>query len=198
MKNIHVQRPQNLRSMYCYYKTFFSIVLEAAADALYKLITVDGGGFGRQVVVPRSVPHNCTVDKEIKSSWAFLPDVQMSKLRVCLWGGDANSLLTFFLTPCAGSNVTIEDQNSSRCRKPVECDFDILYSKWRQLCVKTKIDLTDPRCIMRILHNTTIDIDNEGIQRHLSAFSAQQQNDGMDVLSGKTNEAQSGDCLGSL
>lgn len=198
-KHIRVQCPQNSGSMYFNYKKFFSIVLQAVADAHYKFIAVDVGGFGKQsdagTLQASDLYSVLTKGKLEIPEPSYLPNTNVKAPYVFV-GDEAYPLLPFLLKPYGGRNLTIEDttfnQRLSRCRKTVECAFGMLYSKWRLLskCVETKVDLIDNivKCIC-VLHNTIID--KEGVEHHLTetAVSTLQQNDHMYCRGRLSNEA---------
>jgi len=62
----------------------------------------------------------------------------------------------------------------SRARKPVECAFGILYSKWHIIskAIETEVELVHQivKCIC-VLHNTIIE--KEGFERHLTDVTVQ-------------------------
>lgn len=198
-KHIRVQCPKNSGSMYFNYKKFFSIVLQAVADAHYKFIAVDVGGFGKQsdggTLQASDLYSVLTKGKLEIPEPSYLPNTNVKAPYVFV-GDEAYPLLPFLLKPYGGRNLTIEDttfnQRLSRCRKTVECAFGMLYSKWRLLskCVETKVDLIDNivKCIC-VLHNTIID--KEGVEHHLTetAVSTLQQNDHMYCRGRPSNEA---------
>ena len=47
-KHIRIQCPTNSGSMFFNYKMYFSVVLQAAADAHCRFTTIDVGGYGKQ------------------------------------------------------------------------------------------------------------------------------------------------------
>lgn len=47
-KHVRIKCPSHSGSMFYNYKNYFSIVLQAVADANYKFITTDVGGYGKQ------------------------------------------------------------------------------------------------------------------------------------------------------
>nr|CAI5866056.1 unnamed protein product [Callosobruchus analis] len=47
-KHVRINCPKNSGSMYYNYKSFYSVVLQGVADANYKFIAVDVGGYGKQ------------------------------------------------------------------------------------------------------------------------------------------------------
>lgn len=182
-KHVRVLCPKNSGSMFFNYKKFFSIVLQGVADASYKFITIDIGGYGKQSdggTFQASDLYKLLNNKQLDiPEPSNLPQTNV-KTPFVLIGDEAYPLLPFLLKPFNGKNLNIEQEcfnkRLSRARKTIECSFGILYSKWRLLskCIETDIDVTDNiiKCIC-ILHNTIID--KEGFERHLTDVSIEFQ-----------------------
>lgn len=49
-KHIRVKCPPKSGTMYYNYKNFYSILIQAVADANYKFIAIDVGGYGKQSI----------------------------------------------------------------------------------------------------------------------------------------------------
>ena len=175
-KHIRVQCPQKTGSMYYNYKSYFSIVLQAVADAHYKFTTVDVGGYGKQSdggTFKASELYKVLKEKIIEiPEPTFLPNTRVKAPYVFV-GDEAYPLLPFLLRPYSRNQLTFEDtvfnERLSRCRKTVECAFGILRSKWRLLSkgIETSVEFADAivKC-MCVLHNTIID--REGVQHSLT------------------------------
>nr|CAI5849742.1 unnamed protein product [Callosobruchus analis] len=162
-KHVRINCPKNSGSMYYNYKSFYSVVLQGVADANYKFIAVDVGGYGKQSdggTFQASDFYEFLTRKNTKALFVFISD-------------EAYPLLPYLLKPFGGTNLTNEQENFnkrlSRARKTIECSFGIIYSKWRLLSksIETDIKTADNiiKCIC-ILHNTIID--KEGFERHLT------------------------------
>lgn len=105
------------------YKKFFSIVLQAVADARYKFITVDVGGYGKQSdggTFQASEMYRALKEKKLQfPEPSFLPGTQVKAPYVFV-GDEAYPLLPFLLKPYGGHNLSYEDntfnQRLYRCR----------------------------------------------------------------------------------
>ncbi|CAH1997197.1 unnamed protein product [Acanthoscelides obtectus] len=170
-KHIRIRCPSNTGTSYYNYKQYFSIVLQAVADANCRFIFIDTGAFGKQSdggIFRESALYqhlvtgklNIPADRNLPNSDTKLPYV--------LLGDEAYPLLNHLLKPYPRKNLdaqkTIFNYRLSRARRVVECAFGILAAKWRIL---TKAIETSPEnaekivnCIC-VLHN--IIIDKEGI-----------------------------------
>lgn len=143
--------------MFFNYKKYFSIVLQGVADAFYKFITIDVGGYGKQsdggnfqAFDLYKLLNNKLFDIPELSN---LPQTNV-KTSFVLIGDEAYTFLPFFLKPFSGKNLNIEQEcfnkRLSRAKKTIECFFGILYSKWRLLSkyIETDINVTDNiKCI---------------------------------------------------
>lgn len=157
--------------MFYNYKQYFSIVLQAVADANYKFVCVDIGGYGKQsdggTFMSSSLHYRIEngslsfpSDKKLPNSDAVLPHV--------ILGDDAYPLKSYLMKPYSKRNLSREEEifnyRLSRSRRVVECAFGIMTAKWRLLnkCIETAPDKADiiVKCIC-LLHN--IIIDREGI-----------------------------------
>ena len=87
-------------------------------------------------------------------------------------GGEAYPLLPYLMKPYERDSLTDRRHSFNKrlptARKPVECAFGILYSKWRIIskAIETEVELCDK--ILKgtcVLHNTIIE--KERVERHL-------------------------------
>ena len=93
-------------------------------------------------------------------------------------GDEAYRLLPYLMKPYERNSLTDKRRNFnerlSRARKPVECAFEILCSKWRIIskATETEVELADKivKCIC-VLHDTIIE--KEGFERHLTDVTVQ-------------------------
>lgn len=180
-KHIRVKCPANSGSMFFNYKHFFSIVLQGVADAHYKFIYIDVGGYGKQSdggTFKASDLYRALTERQLQlPPPAALPQSNIVAPYVFI-ADEAYPLLPFLLKPYSGTNLPV-DQDSfnkrlSRSRKSIECAFGILNSKWTLLskCIDTDVRLADSivKCIC-ILHNTIID--REGMEHSLTEVTSQ-------------------------
>ncbi|CAF4890751.1 unnamed protein product [Pieris macdunnoughi] len=178
-KHVRVMCPKKSGSMFYNYKKYFSVVLQAVADAIYKFVMVEVGGYGKQSdggTFRASDLYQFLNERELDiPSPAYLPNTQVSVPYVFL-ADEAYPLKTYLMKPFGGRDLTVDQQNFnsrlSRARKTVECAFGRLYSKWRLLSksIETDIQLADKIVkTMCLLHN--IIIDKEGFERNLTSCS---------------------------
>nr|CAI5847185.1 unnamed protein product [Callosobruchus analis] len=178
-KHVRINCPKNSGSMYYNYKSFYSVVLQGVADANYKFIAVDVGGYGKQsdggTFQASDFYEFLTRNYLTLPEPSYLPQTN-TKAPFVFISDEAYPLLLYLLKPFGGKNLTSEQENFnkrlSRARKTIECSFGIIYSKWRLLSksIETDIKTADNiiKCIC-ILHNTIID--KEGFERHLTDVS---------------------------
>lgn len=179
-KHIRITRPKNSGSMFFNYKKYFSVVLQAVADANYKFVTIDVGGYGKQSdggTFQASDLYKLLNSKQINlPKPTYLPRNHNTKAPFVLIGDEAYPLLPYLMKPFGGKNLSIDQEcfnkRLSRARKTVECAFGILSAKWRLLtkCIETDISAVDSiiKCIC-VLHNTILT--REGFERHLTDVS---------------------------
>lgn len=128
-KHVRIKCPKNSGSAYYNYKSYFSIVLMACADAdgLFTLISV--GDYGRNSdgrVIRSSGFLRSLSDNKLKSSSTF---------PMFFVGDEAFPLNNNIMRPYPRRNLTnakrIFNYRLSRARKSVECSFGMLVSKFR-------------------------------------------------------------------
>lgn len=174
-KHVRITCPDHTGSMFHNYKHFFSLVLQGVADAHYKFVTVDVGGFGKQsdggTFQASDLFDLLQKQKLDLPKPSFLPGTNVKAPYVFV-GDEAYPLLSYLLKPYARDDIGIDEENYnkrlSRMRKSIECAFGIMYSKWRLLSksIETRVDNAENiiKC-MCLLHN--IIIDREGIEHNL-------------------------------
>lgn len=165
-KHVRITCPKKSGSMFYNYKKYFSVVLQAVADANYKFIIVEVGGYGKQsdggtfrASHLRQFLNDNLLDIPEASN---LPGTQVAVPYVFL-SDEAYPLTTYLMKPFGGGNLTDDERNFnnrlSRARKAVECAFGRLYTKWRLLskCIETNIELADKIVkTICLLHNIII------------------------------------------
>lgn len=158
--------------MFYNYKQFFSVVLQAVADANYKLLCIDMGGYGKQS--DGGTFASSTLYKQLGNG-SFLPEEKKLPnseviLPHVLLGDDAYPLKSYLMKPYSKRNLSRKEEifnyRLSRSRRTVECSFGIMAAKWRLLnkpieCHPDNVDII-VKCIC-VLHN--IIIDREGINQ---------------------------------
>lgn len=175
-KHVRIRCPVPSGSMFYNYKHFFSIVLQAVADANYQFLCIDVGGYGKQSdggTFHSSVLYKMLITKKIEiPDPNFLPNTNVKAPYVFL-GDEVYPLLNFLLKPYSGQNLPLDqdcfNKRHSRARKTVECSFGILFAKWRILSkpIETSVETADHiiKCIC-VLHNTILR--EEGMDRHFT------------------------------
>lgn len=190
-KHIRVKCPAHSGSMFYNYKNFFSIVLQAVADANYKFITIEVGGFGKQSdggTFRSSSLFNLIENKQLNiPADTPLPSTEIMVPHVFI-GDEAYPLLHYLLKPFNRRQLDVEKEyfnmRLSRARRVVECAFGIINAKFRILWkpIETSPHLADKiiKCIC-ILHNIIIDkegvnIDEEEIRQWENSHHQRQNN----------------------
>jgi len=178
-KPIRVVCPTDSGAMFFNYKKYFSVVLQGLVDADCKFIIVDMGGFGKQIdggtFLASDLFSFIDGKRIVFPEPGFLPHSSVIVLYVML--GD-EALLPSLMKPYERNSLTDRRRNFnerlSRARKPVECAFGILYSKWRIIskAIETEVDLADNIVkFICVLHNTIVE--KQGAERHLTDVTVQ-------------------------
>lgn len=170
-KHIRIQCPPGSGSMAWNYKSFYSTVLQAVADANYKFLIVEIGGWGQQsdggtFNASEMFDHMQKGTLNIPPD-APLPDPHLTiDMPYVFVGDEAYPLMRNLLRPYPRSQLDPAKEyfndRLSRARKCVECAFGIMTAKWRLLWkpIETGLDFCDDIVkAMCILHNTIIDHD---------------------------------------
>lgn len=199
-KHIRIKCPWHSGSMYYNYKQFFSIVLQAVADANCKFLTIEVGAYGKQS--DGGIFNSSQTYFLLKSNRFNLPALKLlpdSDIQFPFYivGDEAYPLTEYLLRPFPRRQLTQENENFnyrlSRARRCVECAFGILVSKWRIL---TKSIETTPssaenivKCVC-LLHNIIIDRERNNALIISAAESTDIHNNSNSTL-GRTNNRAS-------
>lgn len=125
--------------MFFNYKKFYSIVLQAVADANGRFLTVEVGGYGKQ---SDGGTFSSSTLFELMNLGNFLPeDANLPgteiKMPYVFLGDEAYPLLPELLRLYARRDINPENEyfnmRLSRARKCVECAFGIINAKFRLL-----------------------------------------------------------------
>ena len=183
-KHVRVICPDQSGSMFFNYKKFFSMILQAVADANYKFTKVEVGGFGKQS--DGGTFKASELYKKLNTGEMDIPEPEYFpgtnvKAPYVFIGDEAYPLLKYLLKPFGGRDLSSDQKNFnnrlSRARKCVECAFGIANSKWRLLskCIECNVDVAEKivKCIC-VLHNTIID--KEGIDRNFTPVNTNTTN----------------------
>ncbi|XP_036144929.1 protein ALP1-like [Monomorium pharaonis] len=138
-KHIKLKCPPNSGSCYYNYKKYFSIVLMAICDHLYRFKLVDiegyGGNSGGGIFHVSTIGQNLENDQlNLPKDNAKLPGSDI-KLPGFFIGDAAFPLTTRIMKPYCGSNLTIAQKifnyRHSRARRTIESLFGILANRWQ-------------------------------------------------------------------
>lgn len=174
-KHVRIRCPKYSGSMFFNYKKFFSMVLQGVADAHYRFIAVEVGGYGKQSdggTFHASSLYELIQKKELKiPEPECLPGTNV-KVPFVFIADEAYPLLTYLLVPYPGATLPFQNEcfnkRLSRARKTIECAFGIIFSKWRLLSkpIETEVNVVESivKCIC-VLHNLIIN--KEGIDHNL-------------------------------
>lgn len=170
-KQCQIKCPPNTGSEYFNYLHYYSIILQAVADADKKFIAIEVGGKGKQSDGGTFIAS--TLFRLLESGKFNVPPPQMLPgsaiaLPNVLIGDEAYPLKPYLMRPYPRRSLTPQKKNFndrlSSARKCVECAFGILYSKWRFLA-KDIETLPERACIYIkcacILHNFVRERDGE-------------------------------------
>ncbi|KAJ4449246.1 hypothetical protein ANN_00643, partial [Periplaneta americana] len=139
-KHCQVKCPDNSGSSYFNYLKYFSVVLQALADADKKFLTIEVGARGKQSdgsIFTSSTLFNLLETNQFNvANDKELPNSQV-KLPLVLIGDEAYPLKPYLMRPYPGRGLTPRrdkfNERLSSARKCVECAFGILRTKWRFL-----------------------------------------------------------------
>lgn len=201
-KHIRIQCPPQSGSMYFNYKKFFSVVLQAVADANYKFVTIEVGAFGKQSdggTFRASTLHDLMRTGQL----GIPPDAPLPGSNITapfvLVGDEAYPLLPNLLRPFSRRNCDEKgeyfNERLSKARKCIECAFGGINAKWRILWKPIETDVTTAELITKaicVLHNTIIDREGtaellrevEYFQQHIRPTRARRSNP-VNVSSGR-------------
>ncbi|XP_043257511.1 protein ALP1-like [Colletes gigas] len=140
-KHVRIKKPENSDSSFFRYKSYFSCILMAWADADYNFVYVDVGAhensdsdiFKTFDMGKRLVENSLNVPSERK-----LPNDDEGKaVPFYLLGDKTIGLSDSILRPYEGKNLSyakkIYNYRHSRAHKVVDCTFRMLVNKWRIL-----------------------------------------------------------------
>uniref|UniRef100_A0A182W805 DDE Tnp4 domain-containing protein n=1 Tax=Anopheles minimus TaxID=112268 RepID=A0A182W805_9DIPT len=144
--HVRIKAPAKSGTQYFNYKKYFSVHLQAVADANCKFIVVDVGEYGSRS--DSRVFNSSNFYELIRSNQLnipppkLLPGITISVPHVFV-GNQGYPLKPFLIRPYPQTNtdpaVLIFNESLCLARRCVECAFGLLVAKWR--CLKTELQL---------------------------------------------------------
>lgn len=198
-KHITLQCPPNSGSLFFNYKKYYSIVLMAVANHVYRFTLVDVGAYGGNS--DGGIFNNSLIGENLRNENLNLPkgtfELPNSQIRtpMFLLADDAFSLNTRIMKPYTGKNLDekqkICNYRFSRARQIVESAFGIFSNRWRifrhAICMlpeKADIITTASLCLHNFVMteeeqhkqklystNPVFENENEQVTRHLNFHS---------------------------
>ncbi|XP_026826294.1 protein ALP1-like [Ooceraea biroi] len=140
-KHIRLQCPPNSGTLFYNYKKYYSIVLMAVADHLYRFTLVDVGAYGGNS--DGGIFNDSQIGINLNNEQLNLPKatINLPGINLKTFGyfvaDDAFRLTNRIMEPYSGKNLSdnqkICNYRLSRARRTVESAFGILANKWRIL-----------------------------------------------------------------
>lgn len=154
-KHINIQAPQNSGSLFYNYKNYFSIVLLAIADAKYKFVAVDVGGYGKSS--DGGIFSHSTLGRSLENSTMNIPgpkplpslstgEAATEPLPHVLVGDEAFPLKKYLMRPYpattsrSNESERIYNYRLSRARRVVENTFGMVVQRFRVLYGKLQMN----------------------------------------------------------
>lgn len=140
-KHIRCIKPTRSGSKFFNYKSYFSVVLMAVADANLRFIAIDVGAYGKEgdsTVFRDSILGNKLFSGQLNLPQPrCLPNTNSNPQPFVMVGDEAFRLHSNLLRPYPQRNLDsrrrVFNYRLSRCRRYVECAFGVLANKWRIL-----------------------------------------------------------------
>lgn len=186
-KHCRIKCPAHSGSSYYNYKKFFSVVLQAVADANRKFIAVEVGGRGKQS--DGGTFHYSVLNKLLENGNLKIPPPAIipgttHSLPYVFVGDEAYPLRKHLMRPFPRKILNDErkcfNRRLSRARNSVECAFGILYSKWRFLGRPIETNVGKACLLIKtacLLHNIIRDLEggdngNISLDSNITAISS--------------------------
>ncbi|XP_077277495.1 uncharacterized protein LOC143905778 [Temnothorax americanus] len=138
-KHVRLRCPPRSGSLYFNYKKFYSIVLLAVADHLYRFVLVDIGAYRGNS--DGGIFNDCNIGTDLNNNMLNLPNEQInlpnSNLKTYTYfvADDAFKLSKRIMKPYSSKNLMYKQRifnyRLSRARRTVESAFGIFSNKWR-------------------------------------------------------------------
>ncbi|XP_029168797.1 protein ANTAGONIST OF LIKE HETEROCHROMATIN PROTEIN 1-like isoform X2 [Nylanderia fulva] len=186
-KHITLQCPPNSGSLFYNYKKYYSIVLMAVANHVYRFTLVDVGAYGGNS--DGGIFNDSLIGENLKNENLNLPKetFKLPGSQICtptfLLADDAFALNTRIMKPYTGRNLNEEQKicnyRFSRARRTVESAFGIFSNRWRifrqsicmlpktadlittaSLCLHNFVMVEEERCKLK-LYSTTEFLEND-------------------------------------
>ena len=178
-KHCEIKCPANSGSAYYNYKEYFSVVLQAVADANKKFIVIEVGGRGKQS--DGGTFQYSTLNTLMENGELVIPPTDIIPETILnvpvpyvFIADEAYPLKVNLMRPYPARNLNEQQEyfnkRLSRARKCVECAFGILYAKWRILGKPIETNIEHACLIIKttcILHNVIRDLDGN-VDHHYS------------------------------
>lgn len=191
-KHITLQCPPNSGSLFFNYKKYYSIVLMAVSNHVYRFTLVDVGAYGGNS--DGGIFNDSLIGENMKNENLNLPkgtyELPGTAIRTptFLLADDAFSLNTRIMKPYSGKNLNMKQKicnyRFSRARRTVESAFGIFSNRWRifrhaicMLPATADIITTASLC----LHNFVMSEEEQSKQKSYSANQLFQDNENEQV-----------------
>ena len=185
-KHIRIENFPKAGSMNFNYKKYYSILLLAIADADYKFLFVDIGGYGKDC--DSSIFENTEFWRRLMSNDLSIPDPKpitpdtTIKVPYVFIGDNAFAMNEHILKEFSNHNLSIKQRvfnyRLHRARRYVECAFGILSNKWRIFHRPLNVSKTFSKNILKacvILHNIVRTTDGYRTEELLISSNSQFQ-----------------------
>lgn len=183
-KHCRIKNPKFAGSSHYNYKHFFSMHLQAVADADKRFICIEVGGRGKQS--DAGTFHYSNLNRLLQSNNYNIPGPQYLPtsdivLPMVFIGDEGYPLKTYLMRPYPQSVLNAQNElfnkRLSRARKTIECAFGILRSKWHIFRSPIETNKCHARLLIKtccLLHNIIRDKDGDNDIAYITVNTNQQ------------------------